>query len=63
MTPATIDATIPQGKFGKIKTGDDDIGGQLLPILSKGLYTNPLDCIRAERRGCWRPEGHYKDYR
>jgi hypothetical protein len=46
MTPATIDATIPQGKFGKIKTGDDDIGGQLLPILSKGLYTNPLDCIR-----------------
>ena len=23
-----------------------DIGGELLPILSKGLYTNPLDCIR-----------------
>jgi hypothetical protein len=46
MTPATIDTTIPQGKFGKIKTGDADIGGQLLPILSKGLYTNPLDCIR-----------------
>ena len=37
---------IPQGKFITIPTGDDDIGGQLLPILSKGLYTNPLDCIR-----------------
>ncbi|MGE5445103.1 MAG: ATP-binding protein [Ignavibacteriales bacterium] len=23
-----------------------DIGGELLPILSKGLYTNPLNCIR-----------------
>lgn len=23
-----------------------DIGGELLAILSKGLYTNPLDCIR-----------------
>lgn len=37
---------IPQGKFVKIPAGDQDIGGQLLPILSKGLYTNPLDCIR-----------------
>jgi molecular chaperone HtpG len=25
---------------------DNDIGGELLPILSKGLYTNPLDCVR-----------------
>jgi hypothetical protein len=24
----------------------EDIGGELLAILSKGLYTNPLDCIR-----------------
>lgn len=37
---------IPQGKFVTIPTRDTDIGGQLLPILSKGLYTNPLDCIR-----------------
>jgi len=37
---------IPQGKFVTIPAKDDDIGGQLLPILSKGLYTNPLDCIR-----------------
>lgn len=29
-----------------IPVGDNDIGGELLPILSKGLYTNPLDCIR-----------------
>src|SRR6266704_6027316 len=24
----------------------EDIGGELLAILSKGLYSNPLDCIR-----------------
>lgn len=24
----------------------DDIGGELIAILSKGLYTNPLDCLR-----------------
>lgn len=24
----------------------DDIGGELISILSKGLYTNPLDCLR-----------------
>jgi hypothetical protein len=23
-----------------------DIGGELIAILSKGLYTNPLDCLR-----------------
>src|SRR5438552_3429723 len=23
-----------------------DIGGEILAILSRGLYTNPLDCIR-----------------
>jgi hypothetical protein len=38
--------SIPQGKFITIPVGDQDIGGQLLPILSKGLYTNPLDCVR-----------------
>src|SRR6266566_4974864 len=26
--------------------GVEDIGGELLSILSTGLYTNPLDCIR-----------------
>lgn len=46
MTPPTLETNIPQGKYGKIQANDSDIGGQLLPILSKGLYTNPLDCIR-----------------
>jgi hypothetical protein len=46
VTPPTLDTNIPQGKYGKIPIADSDIGGQLLPILSKGLYTNPLDCIR-----------------
>jgi hypothetical protein len=46
VTPLSTDTNIPQGKYGKIALDDSDIGGQLLPILSKGLYTNPLDCIR-----------------
>jgi hypothetical protein len=52
MTKTAKDApaqTILDFKDGKPKTlpvEDDDIGGELLPILSKGLYTNPLDCIR-----------------
>jgi hypothetical protein len=39
-------ATIPEGEYVTIPAEEGDIGGQLLPILSKGLYTNPLDCIR-----------------
>jgi hypothetical protein len=34
------------GKWSKLPISPDDIGGELLAILSKGLYTNPLDCIR-----------------
>lgn len=30
----------------KLAISPDDIGGELLSILSKGLYTNPLDSIR-----------------
>ena len=33
-------------KLQKLEIKPEDIGGELLAILSKGLYTNPLDCIR-----------------
>ena len=46
MPVSTTQVQIPHGKFGKVKAVEGDVGGQLLPILSKGLYTNPLDCIR-----------------
>jgi len=47
-TPAgtQLSLAIPSGEYGTIPVAESDIGGQLLPILSKGLYTNPLDCIR-----------------
>jgi len=34
------------GEFSQVDVKDADIGGELLPILSKGLYTFPLHCIR-----------------
>src|SRR5439155_13195310 len=34
------------GKRIKLPLNPDDIGGELISILSRGLYTNPLDCIR-----------------
>src|SRR5258708_23037932 len=34
------------GKLMKLPIDPNDVGGELLAILSKGLYTNPLDCIR-----------------
>jgi hypothetical protein len=34
------------GKPVQLKADADEIGGELLAILSKGLYTNPLDCLR-----------------
>jgi hypothetical protein len=37
---------LPLGDVMSIPIGDDGIGGELLNILSKGLYTNPLDAIR-----------------
>ena len=37
---------LKDGVFTPIPVQDDDIGGQLLPILSKGLYTYPLHSIR-----------------
>ena len=33
-------------KLHKLPIEPNDIGGELLAVLSKGLYTNPLDCIR-----------------
>lgn len=34
------------GKLHQVPIDPDEIGGELLAILSKGLYTNPLDCVR-----------------
>ncbi|MBK9711405.1 MAG: ATP-binding protein [Kouleothrix sp.] len=34
------------GKLLPLQLSTDDIGGALLAILSRGLYTKPLDCIR-----------------
>jgi len=34
------------GELKRLKFAPEDFGGELLSILSKGLYTNPLDCIR-----------------
>ena len=46
MTALKASETILEGEYVTIPAKEGDIGGQLLPILSKGLYTNPLDCIR-----------------
>lgn len=43
---ATAELDFAAAEPQHIPVGDNDIGGELLPILSKGLYTNPLDCIR-----------------
>jgi hypothetical protein len=37
---------IDEGNFAEYPVSAEDVGGELLPILSKGLYTNPLDAIR-----------------
>lgn len=34
------------GEVTRVPVSEDEIGGELLNILSKGLYTNPLDAIR-----------------
>jgi hypothetical protein len=39
-------ATQQLSLFQHIPLDEHDIGAELLPILTKGLYTNPLDCIR-----------------
>ncbi len=36
----------PGGKPIQLQALSGDIGGELIAILSKGLYTNPLDCLR-----------------
>lgn len=48
---ATLDDLLEElnkepGKSVEWPVHSEDIGGELLAILSKGLYTNPLDCIR-----------------
>src|SRR5258706_2244829 len=37
---------LPIGKIIRVPISETEIGGELLNILSKGLYTNPLDAIR-----------------
>lgn len=37
---------LPVGEIVPVPIWDDGIGGELLNILSKGLYTDPLDAIR-----------------
>lgn len=36
----------PNAKAVPLPLASGDIGGELIAILSKGLYTNPLDCLR-----------------
>ena len=36
----------PNEQFAKFQLKPEDIGGELLPILSKGLYTDPLHAVR-----------------
>jgi hypothetical protein len=38
--------SLPIGKIISVPISESEIGGELLNILSKGLYTNPLDAIR-----------------
>ena len=38
--------TASHGKPIPLAASQQDIGGELMAILSKGLYTNPLDCLR-----------------
>ena len=38
------------GKPIALPANQQEIGGELIAILSKGLYTNPLDCLRDTRK-------------
>jgi hypothetical protein len=42
--PATTD--FPTDKFERLAVKKEEIGGRLIAIVTKGLYTNPLDCVR-----------------
>jgi hypothetical protein len=44
--PASPAVVLEDGKFSTVPVREEDIGGELLPILSKGLYTNPLHSLR-----------------
>jgi len=39
-------ATVPSQDFSDVPVKPEDIGGELLPILSKGLYTDPFHALR-----------------
>ena len=41
-----LEALLDDGELHKLEISPDDIGGELLAILTKGLYTNSMDCIR-----------------
>ena len=38
--------SLQDGKFSHVPVSQEDIGAELLPILSKGLYTDPLHSLR-----------------
>src|ERR1041385_2577706 len=42
----SLDDLLDDGKLHQLEINPDDIGGELLAVLTKGLYTNPMDCIR-----------------
>jgi hypothetical protein len=50
----TLDLLLEQepDKLHKLPIDPEDIGGELLAVLSKGLYTNPLDAIREYVQNC-----------
>jgi hypothetical protein len=43
---ASPSVVLQDGKFSTVPVREEDIGGELLPILSKGLYTDPLHSLR-----------------
>jgi molecular chaperone HtpG len=43
---ASTSVVLEDGKFSTVPVREEDIGAELLPILSKGLYTDPLHSLR-----------------
>src|SRR5690349_16968931 len=41
-----LELALSRERFAQLPLREDDIGAELLPILSKGLYTDPLHCLR-----------------
>jgi hypothetical protein len=43
---AATSTDFPTDKFERLPVNKEEIGGRLIAIVTKGLYTNPLDCVR-----------------